>query len=247
MRHERAVEIGQDAVGWLLDRPERLVELATASGVGARGAAATRRGPGVPRLRPRLRARLRRQRARLRRPRRAPPRGPRPRPRRRSPAPPPRTGRERRVRAPARPRRARRRPRPRRDRPAALAHPAEPRPPDRAAARGRRRRHPRRGDAGARGGRHRVPERRGARLPRRRRLRGEPGSPTSGSTAASSWSRSARPRAQFDITPRNPARRVTIGGRHMLLRQRLLAAERHGPRPRPPRRQHRGLPQPRSG
>ena len=34
MRHERAVEIGQDAVGWLLDRPERLVELATASGVG---------------------------------------------------------------------------------------------------------------------------------------------------------------------------------------------------------------------
>ena len=33
MRRERAIEIGQDAVGWLLVRPERLVELATASGL----------------------------------------------------------------------------------------------------------------------------------------------------------------------------------------------------------------------
>ena len=33
MRHERAVEIGQDAVGWLLADPERLVALATSSGV----------------------------------------------------------------------------------------------------------------------------------------------------------------------------------------------------------------------
>ena len=33
MRHERAVEIGQQAVGLLLARPERLVELVSASGV----------------------------------------------------------------------------------------------------------------------------------------------------------------------------------------------------------------------
>ena len=76
-----------------------------------------------------------------------------------------------RRRAPARARRARRRPRPRRDRAAAVADPAQPRPPDRAADRGGRRGDPRRGDARARGGRHRLPERRGARLPRRRRLR----------------------------------------------------------------------------
>jgi len=33
MRRERAIEIGQEAVGWLLVRPERLVELVTASGL----------------------------------------------------------------------------------------------------------------------------------------------------------------------------------------------------------------------
>jgi hypothetical protein len=34
MQHGRAIEIGQEAVGWLLVRPERLVELVTASGLG---------------------------------------------------------------------------------------------------------------------------------------------------------------------------------------------------------------------
>jgi hypothetical protein len=34
MQRGRAIEIGQEAVGWLLVRPERLVELATASGLG---------------------------------------------------------------------------------------------------------------------------------------------------------------------------------------------------------------------
>lgn len=33
MRRERAVEIGQDAVGWLVARPDRLVDLAAASGL----------------------------------------------------------------------------------------------------------------------------------------------------------------------------------------------------------------------
>ena len=33
MQHGRAIEIGQEAVGWLLVRPERLVELVTASGL----------------------------------------------------------------------------------------------------------------------------------------------------------------------------------------------------------------------
>jgi Protein of unknown function (DUF3572) len=33
MRRERAVEIGQEAIGWLLLRPERLGELVSASGV----------------------------------------------------------------------------------------------------------------------------------------------------------------------------------------------------------------------
>jgi hypothetical protein len=32
MRHERAVEIGQEAVGWLLLHPERLAELVSMSG-----------------------------------------------------------------------------------------------------------------------------------------------------------------------------------------------------------------------
>lgn len=33
MRQARAIEIGRDAVDWLIARPDRLVELATASGV----------------------------------------------------------------------------------------------------------------------------------------------------------------------------------------------------------------------
>jgi hypothetical protein len=33
MQRDRAIEIGEDAVGWLLDRPERLVELVAASGI----------------------------------------------------------------------------------------------------------------------------------------------------------------------------------------------------------------------
>jgi hypothetical protein len=33
MRRERAIEIGQEAIGWLLVRPERLIELVTQSGL----------------------------------------------------------------------------------------------------------------------------------------------------------------------------------------------------------------------
>ncbi len=42
--------------------------------------------------------------------------------------------------------------------------------------------------------------------------------------------------------PAQPGAAGDDGRRAHVLRQRLLAAERHGPRPRPPRRQRRGLP-----
>ena len=49
---------------------------------------------------------------------------------------------------------------------------------------------------------------------RRRRLHASTASPSAW-TAASSWSRCAKAPRQFDMTPRNPARRVTMGGGHM--------------------------------
>ena len=98
--------------------------------------------------------------------------------------------------------------------PDALAHPAQPRPPHRAAAARGRRRHPRRRHARARGDRHRLPQPRGPRLSSPPPAAASTASPSAW-TAPSSWSRCAKAPRQFDITPRNPARRVTMGGGHM--------------------------------
>ena len=136
----------------------------------------------------------------------------------------------------------RRRPQPRhsRDRPDAVAHPAQSRPPHRAAAPRRSRGDPRRGDAGARGDRHRFPQRRSPGLSCRRRLRRPPGQrhrahgPRLRDGADRQGPRAVRHHAAQPRPPHHARRQSHV------LRQRLLATQRDGSRPRPAARRHGG-------